>query len=68
MRPNGRFGRIQGQRSKESSSRRKRKIDVFLCRRTVKIEVKSKVIPTSSLKVEGRGTLVGAKDRKERDS
>ena len=26
-----------------------------------------KVIPASFLKIEGRGTLVGAKDRRERD-
>ena len=52
---NGRFGRIQCQRGKESSSRGKRLI--FLCRRTVGV----KVIPASILKVEGRGALVGRK-------
>ena len=50
---NGRFGRIQCQKSKESSSRGKRKRRVFLCRRTVRVEVKSKVIPMSFLKIEG---------------
>ena len=64
---NGRFDRIQYQRSEESSIRGKRKRRVFLCRRTVWVEVRSKVIPASFLKIEGRGTLVEAKDRKERD-
>ena len=59
---NARFGRIQCQRNEEnSSSRRKRKRQLFLYRRTVRVEVKSKVIPTSFLKVEGRGTFVGKK-------
>ena len=62
---NGRFGRIQCQRSKESSSRGKRKRQVFCCKRTVGVKVGSKVIPAIFLKVEGRGTLVGAKDRRE---
>ena len=64
---NGRFGRIQCQRSKESSSRGKRKRRVLLCRKTLGIEVRSKVIQVSFLKVEGRGMLVGAKDWRERD-
>ena len=42
---NRNFGRIQCPKSKESSSKGKR--GVFLCRRTVKVEVKSTVIPTS---------------------
>ena len=62
---NGGFGRIQCQRGKESSSIGKRR--VFLCRGTVGVEVRNKVIPASFLKIEGRGTLVGAKDRRERD-
>ena len=45
----------------------KRKRRVLLCRRTEGVKVGGKVIPSSFLKVEGRGTLVGAKDRKERD-
>ena len=53
---NGRFIRIQCQKGKESSSIGKRR--VFLCRRTVGV----KVIATRFLKVEGRGTLVGAKE------
>ena len=44
---NERVSRIQCQRSKESSSRGKRKRRVFLCRKRVRIEVKSKLIPTS---------------------
>ena len=48
---------------KSSSSGKER---VFLCRRTVKGEVKSKVVPTSFLKIEGWGTFVGAKDRRKR--
>ena len=58
---NGRFGRIQCQRSEESSSRRKKKRRVFLCRRKVRVEVKDKAIPTSSLKIKGRRTFVGRK-------
>ena len=37
---NGKFGRIQCQRSKEGSSRGNRKRRVFLCRNTVRVEVK----------------------------
>ena len=48
-------------REEESSSRGKRR--VFLCRRTVGV----KVIPASFLKVEGRETLDGAKDRRGTD-
>ena len=62
---NGKFGRIQCQRSKESSSRGKRR--VFLCREAVRVQVKGKVIPTSLLKIEKKGTLVEAKDRGKRD-
>ena len=58
---NGKFGRIQCQRGKESSSRGKRKRRVFLYRRTVRVEVGSKVIPTSFLRIEGRGTSLGRK-------
>ena len=56
----GRFGRIQCQRSKESRSKGKRR--VFLCRGIVRVKVKGKVIS-----IEGRGTLVVAKDRRETD-
>ena len=63
---NGRFGHIQCQRNKESS-RGKRKRRIFLCKRTVRVEVISKVIPTGSLKIEGRKMFVGAKDWKKRD-
>ena len=63
----GKFGSIQCQRSEERSSRGMRKRPVFLCRRTVDVEVKSKVIPTSFLKIEERGLFVGAKDQRERD-
>ena len=45
----------------------KRERRVFLCRRTVRVKVGGKVIPASFLITEGRGTLVGAKDRRERD-
>ena len=61
---NGRFGRIQCQKSKESSSRGKRR--VFLCR-TVRVKVKGRVILASFLKIEGWGTPVGAKDRRKRN-
>ena len=65
---NERFGSIQCQRGKESSSRGKRKRRVFLCRRTVGVKVEGKAIPASFLKVEGRGSLVGAKDQGERET
>ena len=58
---NGRFGRIQCQRSRKCSSRGKRKRRVFLCRKTVGVKVKGKVIPTSCLKIEGRGPSLGRK-------
>ena len=62
---NGRFGRVQCQRSKESSSRQKRKKQVFLCRRTVRVEVKSKVVPTSFLKIVGRVSFVQEEERRK---
>ena len=55
-------------REVESSSRGKRKTRVFLGKRTVKVEVKGKVIPTSFLKIKGSRTPVGAKDQRKRDS
>ena len=58
---NGRFGRIQCQRGKESSSRGKKKRQVFLCRRTVGV----KVIPASVLKIEGRGARWGERPERE---
>ena len=64
---NAKFGRIQCQRSKECSSRGKGKKRVFLCRRTVRVKVKGKVIKASFLKIEARGTLVGEKSRRKRD-
>ena len=57
---------IQCQRSKENNSKGKKKRRVSLCRRTVRVKVKSKVIPTSFLKIQGRETFVGAKDRREK--
>ena len=63
---NGRFGRIKCQRSEVSSSRGKRKRRVFLCRRTVRVKVTSKVIPASFLKIERGRILFGAKDQRER--
>ena len=61
---NGRFGRIQCQRGKESSSRGKRRI--FLCRRTVRVKVGGKAIPASFLKIERRGDACWG-DRPERE-
>ena len=37
---------------------------VFLCRRTMRVKGRSKVFPASFLKVKGRGTFIGAKDRR----
>ena len=62
---NGKFDRIRFQEGKGSSSRGKRQ--VFLCRKTARVKVISKFISASFLKIEGRGTFVGAKDRRKRD-
>ena len=51
---------------KEGSSRGKWTRWVFLCRRRVRIKAIGKVIPVSFLKVEEWGTLLGAKNRRER--
>ena len=64
---NGRFGCIQCQRGKKSSSRGMRKRQVFFCRRTVGVKVGDKVIPASFLTIEGRRTLIRAKDQRKRD-
>ena len=58
---------IQCQRSKENKSKGKKKIRVFLCRRTVRVKVKSKVIQGGFPKIQGRETFVGAKDQRKRD-
>ena len=58
---------IQYQSSKENISKGKKKRRVFLCRRTVRVKVKSKVILTSFPKIQERETFVGAKDRRKRD-
>ena len=58
---------IQCQRSKENSSKEKIKRQVFLCRRTVRVKVKSKFISKSFPKIQGRETFVGTKDRKKGD-
>ena len=58
---NERFGHVQYQRNEESSSRGKKKRRVFLCRDTVTVELKGKVIPASFLKIEGRGCSLGQK-------
>ena len=52
-----RIGCIQCQKSEESKSSGNRKSRVFLCRRTVRVKVKGKVISTSFLKIEGRGNV-----------
>ena len=47
----------------------KKKIRVFLCRRTVRVKVKGKIIPTNSLKIKGRDRLLGQKsEERERVS
>ena len=58
---NGRFGSIRCQKSKEGISRGKRKRGELLCRRTVRVEEKQKVIPASFLKLKERGRLLGRK-------
>ena len=65
---NGKFGRIYCQKSKESSGRGKKKRGVFLCRRTVGVKVNSKVISTSSVKIEEKGRSLGPKSEKKRGS
>ena len=63
---NKKFGRIQYQRSTECNKSGKRR--VFLCRTTVRVEVKGKVILKSFLKIEARWTFVGAKHERNRES
>ena len=43
----------------------KKKIRVFLCRRTVRVKVKGKIIPTNSLKIKGKRPFVGAEERRK---
>ena len=52
---------------KRAAAEEREKRRVFLCSRTVRVKVGGKVILASFLKIEGRGALVGLKDRKERD-
>ena len=52
---------------KAAEEERERERRVFLCRRTVRVKVKGKVIPASFLKIEGRGTLAEAKNRKKKE-
>ena len=40
---------------------------VRLRRKTVRVKVKSKVIPTGFLKIKGRRTFVGVKDQRKRN-
>ena len=49
---------------KRAAAKERKRDGVFLYRR----KVKSKVIPTSFLKIQERETFVGAKDRRERNS
>ena len=64
---NRRFGCIQCQRSEERSSRGKRKRRVFLCKRTVRVKVRSKVIPASFLKIEEKGQCSLGRKTEERE-
>ena len=52
---------------KRAAAEERERDEYSSCRGTVGVKVKDKVIPASFLKVEGRGTLVGAKDSGERD-
>ena len=69
MRPKGmkNLAAFKCERGSESSSRGKRKRRVLLCRGTLRVNVGGKAILASFPKIEGRGALVGAKDRRERD-
>ena len=67
MRPKGMEDLAEFNVREESSSRGKKNRQVFPCRRTVRVVLISKVIPTTSLKIEERGTFVVAKDRRKRD-
>ena len=60
---NGKFGRIQCQRSEESSSKEKRNRRVFLCRRTMEVEAICNVVLMSFRKL--KGTFVRVKDQRE---
>ena len=69
MRPKGMedLAAFSAKEVKRAAAEERERRPVFLCRRTVRVKVGSKAIPASFLKVEGRGMLVGAKDRRERD-
>ena len=56
---------IQCQRGKENSNRGKRKIQVFLCRRTVRVKVQGKVIPASFLKIGKEDVFWGERPERE---
>ena len=58
---------IQCKRSKENSSKEKKKRRLFLCRRTVGVKVKSKVILTTFPKIQEKETFVGKKDQSKRE-
>ena len=51
---------------KRAAAKERGSIRVFLCSRTIKVEVKGKVIPTSFLKIEGRRTF-GWDERPEKE-
>ena len=51
---------------KRAASKKRKKIGVVLCRRKVRVEVKGKVIPTSFLKIKGRGVFVGVEEWRKR--
>ena len=51
-----------------AAANEKGKRRVFLCKKTVRVKAKSKVVPMSFLKIEGRGMVVEVKDQKEKDS
>ena len=70
MRPNGmeNLAAFGAREVKRAATEEREERGVFLCCRTVKVEVKGKVIPTSFLKIEGRGAFIGTEECKKRDS
>ena len=63
---NKRFGHIQRERNREQQQRKEKETSIQLQRK--RVAVKGKVTLPSFLKIKGRGTYVGAEERRKRDS
>ena len=52
----------------KTAVREKKEREVFLCRKTVRVKAKGKVIPTNFLKTAGRRPFVGVEERRKDNS